>query len=60
MLGTIGFDENGDVTGYDTFAWYIWKDGEYAPVDPADLLSDQRARNVGRALAGQGSARASG
>jgi branched-chain amino acid transport system substrate-binding protein len=37
VLGTIGFDAKGDVTGYDTFAWYIWKDGEYAPVDPADL-----------------------
>ena len=37
VLGKIGFDEKGDVTGYDTFAWYIWKDGEYAPVDPAEL-----------------------
>jgi branched-chain amino acid transport system substrate-binding protein len=37
VLGTIGFDAKGDVTGYDTFAWYIWKDGAYAPVDPAEL-----------------------
>ena len=34
VFGRIGFDEKGDVTGYDTFAWYIWKNGEYAPVDP--------------------------
>ena len=34
VLGTIGFDDKGDVTGYDTFAWYVWKDGGYAPVDP--------------------------
>ena len=38
VLGKIGFDQKGDVTGYDTFAWYIWKDGEYAPVDPAKLV----------------------
>ena len=38
VLGTIGFDAKGDVTGYDTFAWYIWKDGAYAPVDPAKLV----------------------
>jgi branched-chain amino acid transport system substrate-binding protein len=37
VLGTIGFDPKGDVTGYDTFAWYVWKDGEYTPVDPAKL-----------------------
>jgi branched-chain amino acid transport system substrate-binding protein len=32
VLGTIGFDVKGDVTGYDTFVWYVWKDGDYAPV----------------------------
>ena len=37
VLGTIGFDAKGDVTGYDTFAWYAWNDGGYAPVDPAKL-----------------------
>jgi len=37
VLGTIGFDAKGDVTGYDTFAWYVWQDGAYAPVDPAEL-----------------------
>ena len=38
VLGTIGFDAKGDVTGYDTFAWHIWKDGEYTPVDPAEAV----------------------
>jgi branched-chain amino acid transport system substrate-binding protein len=37
VLGRIGFDAKGDVTGYDTFVWYVWKDGEYVPVDPAEL-----------------------
>ena len=37
VLGTIGFDDNGDVYGYEPFAWYVWQDGEYAPVDPAEL-----------------------
>lgn len=34
VLGRIGFDAKGDVTGYDTFVWYVWHDGKYAPVDP--------------------------
>ena len=37
VLGRIGFDAKGDVTGYDTFVWYRWNDGDYAPVDPAEL-----------------------
>lgn len=37
VLGRIGFDAKGDVTGYDTFVWYRWQDGDYAPVDPAEL-----------------------
>jgi branched-chain amino acid transport system substrate-binding protein len=37
VLGTIGFDEKGDVTGYQPFAWYVWKGGDYAPVNPAAL-----------------------
>jgi branched-chain amino acid transport system substrate-binding protein len=37
VLGTIGFDAKGDVTGHDTFVWYVWKDGKYAPIDPAKL-----------------------
>ena len=37
VLGRIGFDAKGDVTGYETFVWYIWKDGKYAPVEPGKL-----------------------
>lgn len=29
----IGFDEKGDVTGYDPFVWYVWKDGDYTPFE---------------------------
>jgi branched-chain amino acid transport system substrate-binding protein len=38
IYGRIGFDEKGDVTGYQPFAWYVWKDGDYAPVDPTTLV----------------------
>jgi branched-chain amino acid transport system substrate-binding protein len=37
VLGTIGFDDKGDVTGYEPFVWYLWRDGNYAPIDPAKL-----------------------
>ena len=37
ILGTVGFDAKGDVTGHEPFAWYVWQDGEYRPVDPAKL-----------------------
>jgi branched-chain amino acid transport system substrate-binding protein len=33
VLGRIGFDDKGDVTGYEPFVWHVWKDGKYAPVD---------------------------
>ncbi len=33
VLGTIGFDGKGDVTGIDTFIWYVWRDGSYRPAD---------------------------
>lgn len=29
VLGTIGFDANGDVTGIPTYVWYTWQDGDY-------------------------------
>jgi branched-chain amino acid transport system substrate-binding protein len=35
--GTIGFDANGDATGYEPFEWYIWKGGHYAPIDRTEL-----------------------
>ncbi len=38
IYGQIGFDNKGDVTGYESFAWYVWKHGDYAPIDPAALL----------------------
>jgi branched-chain amino acid transport system substrate-binding protein len=37
MLGRIGFDAKGDVTGYDTFIWYVWNDGKWVPVEPGKL-----------------------
>jgi branched-chain amino acid transport system substrate-binding protein len=37
IYGRIGFDEKGDVTGYQPFAWYVWQSGDYAPVDPGRL-----------------------
>jgi branched-chain amino acid transport system substrate-binding protein len=37
VLGRIGFDHEGDVTGYDTFVWYQWQGGDYAPFDPDEL-----------------------
>jgi branched-chain amino acid transport system substrate-binding protein len=33
-LGRIGFDAKGDVVGYDTFAWYVWRDGSYVALEP--------------------------
>jgi branched-chain amino acid transport system substrate-binding protein len=37
IYGQIGFDEKGDVYGYQPFAWYVWQEGDYKPVDPAKL-----------------------
>jgi branched-chain amino acid transport system substrate-binding protein len=37
VLGTIGFDAKGDVYGYEPFVWYIWQEGNYAPVDPDEV-----------------------
>jgi branched-chain amino acid transport system substrate-binding protein len=37
IYGQIGFDGKGDVYGYQPFAWYVWQDGDYEPVDPAKL-----------------------
>jgi branched-chain amino acid transport system substrate-binding protein len=31
VLGRIGFDAKGDVTGYGTFVWHVWKDGKWSP-----------------------------
>jgi branched-chain amino acid transport system substrate-binding protein len=32
VLGKIGFDENGDVTGIDTFVWYVFGKEDYSRV----------------------------
>jgi ABC-type branched-subunit amino acid transport system substrate-binding protein len=37
VLGRIGFDAKGDVTGYQTFVWNVWKDGKFAPVESGKL-----------------------
>ena len=37
VLGTIGFDAKGDVTGFDPFVWYVWREGNHALIDPAEL-----------------------
>jgi branched-chain amino acid transport system substrate-binding protein len=37
VLGRLGFDDKGDVTGVDSFIWYVWKDGKYGPVEPGKL-----------------------
>ena len=34
VLGEIGFDEKGDVTGFDPWEWYVWQaDGSYVPLE---------------------------
>lgn len=37
VLGRLGFDQKGDVSGYDTYVWYVWKDGEFAPTKPSEV-----------------------
>jgi branched-chain amino acid transport system substrate-binding protein len=35
VLGRIGFDEKGDVTGFEPWGWYVWQaDGTYVPLEP--------------------------
>jgi branched-chain amino acid transport system substrate-binding protein len=34
VLGRIGFDDKGDVTGFEPWQWYVWQaDGSYVPLD---------------------------
>jgi branched-chain amino acid transport system substrate-binding protein len=34
VLGRIGFDEKGDVTGFEPWQWYVWQaDGTYVPLE---------------------------
>ena len=35
VLGRIGFDAKGDVTGFEPWGWYVWQaDGTYVPLGP--------------------------
>jgi branched-chain amino acid transport system substrate-binding protein len=37
VLGRIGFDAKGDVTGFDPWKWYVWQaDGSYVPLKHAE------------------------
>jgi branched-chain amino acid transport system substrate-binding protein len=33
VLGLVGFDAKGDVTGVAGFAWYVWRGGTYVPLE---------------------------
>ena len=34
VLGKIGFDAKGDVTGFEPWQWFVWQaDGTYLPLD---------------------------
>ena len=33
VLGRLGFDDKGDVTGVDSFIWYVWSDTGYHPAE---------------------------
>ena len=33
VLGLVGFDAKGDVTGVAGFAWYVWRGGKYEPLE---------------------------
>jgi branched-chain amino acid transport system substrate-binding protein len=35
VLGHLGFDQKGDVTGHNTYVWYVWKGGEPVPLKEA-------------------------
>jgi branched-chain amino acid transport system substrate-binding protein len=36
VLGRIGFDAKGDVTGFEPWQWYVWQaDGTYVPLQPS-------------------------
>ena len=33
VLGRIGFNEKGDVEGFEPFVWYVWRGGRYEPLE---------------------------
>jgi branched-chain amino acid transport system substrate-binding protein len=40
VLGRVGFGPKGDVTGANTFIWYVWKGGEPVPLKEALQTTD--------------------
>ena len=32
VLGTLGFDDKGDVTGIESYIWYVWGEETYGPL----------------------------
>lgn len=40
VVGRLGFDSKGDVTGIDTFDWFVWTDGRYVPLDDKSPITD--------------------
>ncbi len=38
VLGRIGFDSKGDVTGANTFVWYVWKGSQPVPLDEVPAI----------------------
>jgi branched-chain amino acid transport system substrate-binding protein len=38
VLGQIGFDEKGDVTGFEPWEWFVWQaDGTYVPLEQSTV-----------------------
>jgi hypothetical protein len=33
VLGQIGFDEKGDVEGFEPFIWFVWRSGKDEPLE---------------------------
>jgi branched-chain amino acid transport system substrate-binding protein len=33
ILGRLGFDDKGDVTGVQSFTWYVWSESGYHPAE---------------------------
>jgi branched-chain amino acid transport system substrate-binding protein len=40
VIGRIGFDEKGDVTGASTFFWYVWRGGYHAPLEDEPAITE--------------------
>ena len=51
VLGRLGFDEKGDVTGVNSFIWYVWSDSGYHPAE-SSAGADHDARSSRRSCRG--------